>query len=258
MPGRKPSSGKRAAKKTVKATEEKFGKAARVSAQRSGQKPMAWQQSEAPKRAPYVPPVAKPVVAAPVTGAKTSAVKSAPVPLMLNKIGSAAVEQATGRTWEQWLPLLDADDAKRMTHKEIAAHLKSMYAVDAWWSQMVAVGYEQARGLRVRQQTANGFTISSTRTMDASVSAVFRAFNDPTRRDWCHERLYSVQSAVAPRMLRLAMADKSTVTVSIARKGNTRTMVSIEQTKMADAQAADQAKLAWKQALDRMAMLLDE
>ncbi len=258
MPGRKPSSGKRAAKKTVKATEEKFGKSARVSAQRSGQKPMAWQQSEAPKRAPYVPPVAKPVESPETRAATKGARKGAPEPLLLNKIASVAVEQATGRSWEQWLPLLDADDAKRMTHKEIVAHLRSMYTVDERWGQKVAAGYAQARGLHVAHQSANGFAVTSTRTMESSVSAVFRAFNDPTRRDWCHERLYSVQTAVAPRMLRLAMPDKSTVTVSITRKGNTRTMVAIEQTKIADAQAADQAKLAWKQALDRMAMLLDE
>jgi uncharacterized protein YndB with AHSA1/START domain len=167
MPARKPSSGKRAAKKTVKATEEKFGKSARVSAQRSGQKPMAWQQSEAPKRAPY-----------------------------------SAEEPAD---------VLDS-----------------------------------------------GHAVSVARTIDGSASAVFRAFNDPTRRAWCHERMYSVQAAVAPRMLRLAMPDKSTVTISIARKGNTRTMVSLEQTKLVDAAAADRARIAWKQALDRLAMLLDE
>ena len=90
------------------------------------------------------------------------------------------------------------------------------------------------------------------------VSAVFRAFNDPTKRDWCHERLFSVRSTVAPRMLRLAMPDDSVVAVSIARQGNTRAMVTVEQSKIVDAAAAERARQAWKGSLERLAVMLDE
>ena len=171
MPARKPSSGKRAVKKTVQATENKFGKAARVAAQLGGKKPVAWQKSEAPRRAEYVPPEAM----------------------------------------------------------EEAAFAK-----------------------------ASVFSATAARTLDASVSDVFRAFNDPMRRDWCHERMFSVRAAVAPRMLKLEMPDKSFVLVSIARKGNSRCMVSVEQSQMLSADAADRAKTTWKQSLDRLAMKLDE
>ena len=167
MPARKPSSGKRAAKKTVKATEEKFGKAARVSAQRAGKKPVAWQQSEAPKREVY----------------------SADAP------------------------------ADTLDH---------------------------------------GMSVSITRTLDGSVSAVFRAFNDPTRRDWCHDRLYSVRAAVAPRMLKLAMPDGVAVAVTIQRQGNTRSTVAVEVSKLVDAAAVERARHAWKQSLDRLSAMLDE
>ena len=59
-------------------------------------------------------------------------------------------------------------------------------------------------------------------------------------------------------MLRLGMPDETVVTVSIMRKGNVRTTVTVDQSKMADAAAAERARQAWKQALERMAMMLDE
>jgi len=186
MPARKPSSGKRSAKKTVKATEQKFGKAARVAAQRGGQKPMAWQQSEKPKRDVYVAPTE---------------------------------------------PRVGATDA-------FVAPPKSAQSF--------------------RDQKPDGFAVSATRTLDGSASDVFRAFNDPTRRNWCHERMYSVRSAVAPRMLRVQMPDETIVTVAIMRKGNTRSTVTVDQTKLADAAAADRAKQAWRVSLDRLAAMLDE
>lgn len=178
MPGRKPSSGKRASKKTVKATENKFGKSARVAAQKGGKKPVVWQQSERAKR-------------------------------VLDKVPDAPTI----------MPGADIFDPK---------------------------------------SKPNGFSIMSTRTLDGSVSAVFRAFNDPTKRDWCHERLFSVRSTVAPRMLRLAMPDDSVVAVSIARQGNTRAMVTLEHSKIVDAVAAERARQAWKGSLERLAMMLDE
>jgi len=178
MPGRKPSSGKRASKKTVKATENKFGKSARVAAQKGGKKPVVWQQSERAKR-------------------------------VLDKVPDAPAI----------MPGADIFDPK---------------------------------------SKLNGYAITSTRTLDGSVSAVFRAFNDPTKRDWCHERLFSVRSTVAPRMLRLAMPDDSVVAVSIARQGNTRALVTLEQTKIVDAAAAARARQAWKGSLERLAMMLDE
>ncbi len=257
MPARKPSSGKRASKKTVKATETKFGKPARVAAQRGGKKPVAWQQSEAPRRPAYVPPPSSAAATIPANQQVGTKSPSAAV-AKINGINSDALEKATGKGWEAWLSTMDADDARRMTHAEIVRHLRTDYALDSRWSQTVAVGYEQSRGLAVLHPAAHGSAASCMRTLEASASDVFRAFNDPTRRSWCHERLYSVQTAVAPRMLKLAMPDKSIVTVAILRKGNTRSAVSVEQTKLADAASADRARSAWKQALERLAGMLDD
>ena len=72
-------------------------------------------------------------------------------------ISADAVRAKTGKGWAEWFAVLDQAGAAKWPHKEIASFLHEQECGD-WWSQMVAVGYEQARGLRVKHQTADGFT----------------------------------------------------------------------------------------------------
>ena len=157
--------------KSAKAAEPKFGKAARVAAERGGQKPAPWQEADRPKR----------------------------------------------RMAQEPSPSID------------------VFAPNPY-----------------------GFDTTVTRTLAGTMSDAFRAFNDPQRRAWCHERGFAVRSAIAPRMLRLAFADGSLVGVAIVRQGNARCTVSVEQTKLVDAAAAERARQLWKSSLDRLSMMLDE
>ena len=68
-------------------------------------------------------------------------------------VSDEAVAKATGRDWNGWLAALDRAGASTLAHKEIAALLNGKLGVaSGWWSRMIAVGYEQARGLRDRYQ----------------------------------------------------------------------------------------------------------
>lgn len=149
-------------KKSPKAAEQKFGKAARQSAERSGKKPTIWQRSE--QRLPG---------AAPLTSG----------------------------------------------------------------------------------QSMPGDAI--TRTIEASASEVYRAFNDPTRRGWSHEPGYAVRATVAPRSLVLGMRDGSTARVSITRKGNVKVLVAIEIAGLPDTTTPEQARHDWRESLGRLGEMLD-
>lgn len=85
-------------------------------------------------------------------------------------LSGEAVARATGRDWDAWLELLDGLGAQEMDHKEIVALIAGPGALSSgWWQQMVAVGYEQARGLRVVGQTsAGGFQIGVQMTVPVS------------------------------------------------------------------------------------------
>src|SRR5207247_2797059 len=80
------------------------------------------------------------------------------------RMSDEAVESKTGKTWSRWFKHLDAAGGKRMTHQEITAHLSEKHGVRPWWTQMVAVTYEQARGLREVHEKSEGFEISVSRT----------------------------------------------------------------------------------------------
>src|SRR6202163_3349304 len=99
--------------------------------------------------------------------------------LRLAGVGSDAVLRATGRAWDEWLKLLDRAGAKKMPHKDIAMMLSRKFEVPDWWSQMVTVGYEQARGLRSVNQNAAGFAANASRTLAVPVGRLYDAWNDP-------------------------------------------------------------------------------
>ena len=100
--------------------------------------------------------------------------------------------------------------------------------------------------------------VAVSRSLEASASEVFRAFNDPTRRAWSPMPDYVVRSTIAPRLLRIALRDGTQLTVTIARKGNTRCAVTVEQSKLPDELSAEKARALWRDALARLADLSAE
>lgn len=85
-----------------------------------------------------------------------------------SRIGDEAVRKKTGRDWKEWFAILDKAGAKKMAHKEIAQHLGSI-GMPGWWAQMVAVSYEQERGLREKYQQAGGYSAGASRTFAVPV-----------------------------------------------------------------------------------------
>ena len=102
------------------------------------------------------------------------------------------------------------------------------------------------------------FDSNVTRTIEATASELFRAFNDPNRRGWCHERGYAVRGSVAPRSLTLGLGDGTFASVAITRKGNTRCVVSVLQKGFVDPDRAERARGNWKLSLDRLAGAMAE
>ena len=65
----------------------------------------------------------------------------------LGGVSSEAVVKATGKSWAEWLQILDRAEAREMNHRQIVALLGEESRLSSgWWQQTIAVGYEQARG----------------------------------------------------------------------------------------------------------------
>jgi hypothetical protein len=99
--------------------------------------------------------------------------------------------------------------------------------------------------------------VTVSRTLDASPSEVFRAFNDPKRRQWSGALGWRVVSAVAPRFLRLMMHDGTLVSVSIGRQGNARCAVDLEHSRLRTIGDGERLKAQWRDVIGGLAELLD-
>jgi uncharacterized protein YndB with AHSA1/START domain len=173
-------------------------------------------------------------------------------------IGDAAVEAATGRTWAQWIAALDRAGAATKSHKEIVALVRGKLGLDkGWWSQMVTVGYEQAKGLRAVHEQSGGFAASVSRTMNFPVDAVFAAWNVARRRAaWLQDPL-TIRKATPGKSLRITWSDGTNVDVNLTVKGAAKTVVAVEHAKLAGTKAVAERKAFWKDALARLAAVLD-
>ena len=174
------------------------------------------------------------------------------------RMSDEAVESKTGKTWIRWFKHLDAAGAKKMSHQEIAAHLSTKHGVRPWWTQMVAVTYEQARGLRDKHQKPAGYEISVSRTIDAPVGKAFKAWTDEkTRKKWLPSNL-TIRKATANKSLRITWEDgKTSLAVAFLSKGAGKSQVVAQHSKLPDAKAAAKMKKFWSEALDRLKEVLE-
>lgn len=184
----------------------------------------------------------------------------APLPPRLADPGMSdeAVVRATGKSWDEWLALLDAWGAAGRTHPEIATHLHEIHGVDGWWAQMVTVGYERARGMRAVHQHADGFSASASRTFPVPLDRLWRAFDDATTRArWLDAETFTPRSRNEGKSFRLDVpADGSRVAAWFTAKGPAKSAVAIEHSRLLDSAQVAETKVRWKARWDRLAAVL--
>jgi uncharacterized protein YndB with AHSA1/START domain len=178
--------------------------------------------------------------------------------MRLAGVGSEAVARATGRAWEEWLKVLDKAGAKHMAHKDIAVMLSRKFNVPDWWSQMVTVGYEQARGLRVKHQKASGFAANASKTVAASVDRLYGAWIDPALRARWLEAPIEIRRSTDGKSIRITWATGGTnVDVGFIAKGPAKSVVQVEHGKLQDTAAVMKQKAFWGDALNRLKALFE-
>ena len=179
--------------------------------------------------------------------------------LRLAGVGSEAVARATGKAWDEWLALLDRAGAKKMPHKEIALLLSRKFGVPDWWSQMVTVGYEQARGLRDVYQKADGYAANASKTVEVGVERLYEAWRDPKAlARWLPKAPLEVRRSTGGKSLRMTWtAGGSRVEVNFHAKGAGKSQVQVEHAKLPNPSSVIRQKQFWSQALERLKALLE-
>jgi hypothetical protein len=150
--------------------------------------------------------------------------------------GDDAVVAATGRSWDDWVDLIEADGPLSTPpsmgdHRAIAAWLGEHHGLDGWWAQTVTGGFERITGIRLPYQRPDGtFTAGRSATVRVDhddLRAVL--LDDDGRADLFPGRraeLLSKRSAKAIRLavgpgvarIQLQPVDDERVTVSVAHE----------------------------------------
>ena len=145
-----------------------------------------------------------------------------------------------------------------MSHRDIAKLVQEKYKVGPWWTQTVAVGYERIKGLRARGQQRNGtFQISKSRTYNVSVTTLFDAWTDArVRQRWLREPGVKVRKATRPKSMRLGWPDGGIVAVGFFPKGESKSYVAVEHTKLPDRATGERIKQEWSDRFDALGEVL--
>lgn len=173
-------------------------------------------------------------------------------------ISDEAVTRATGRGWEEWYAILDAftKAAGKADHTAAAAHIYDEHACPAWWSQMVTVGWERARGLREKHQRPDGYSISGSRMIAAPVSDVYQAWQLKRVAAWlpdAEKPPFTVRTAIANKSMRITWSDgKTNLEVMFYPKAASKCQVTIQHGKLPSAAAGKRMKAYWAGALDAL------
>jgi hypothetical protein len=172
-------------------------------------------------------------------------------------ISGEAVKAKTGRDWNEWIKALDKEKAHELPHKEIAEIVAGKFKIAAWWSQMVTVGYEQAKGLREVNQTSSGYAANASKTINVSLDELWPMMGEVAgRKKWITGK-YGVSKATPPKSLRIKWHDGSRVEVNLYAKGEAKSSVQVQHTKLADADAVAEFKSFWTQSLTKLKELLE-
>jgi uncharacterized protein YndB with AHSA1/START domain len=170
-------------------------------------------------------------------------------------IGADAVKAKTGRTWAEWIAALDQAGAADWPHKKIAEFVHDEFGCPSWWGQMVTVGYEQAKGLRVKHQTATGYNASASKTIAVPVAKLYKAWADQkVRNQWLiGAKKMVIRKATPNKSMRITWTDGATsVEVGFYSKGAGKSQMAVQHSKLAGVKDVEMMKKCWKGALDKL------
>lgn len=172
-------------------------------------------------------------------------------------MSDAAVKAKTGRNWAGWFGTLDRAGAAKLKHPQIAQLLHERHGVPGWWCQMVTVEYELARGLRVRHQTATGFSVSASKTIATTLSALYSATsNAARRRQWFPQGEFELSSQTKNKYVRGSW-NGARLEIGFHAKEGGKAQIAIQVNKLAKHADVDRERAAWRAALVKLQKLLE-
>jgi len=184
--------------------------------------------------------------------AKTQTVK----PIMTDE----GIKARTGKGWDAWFAALDKAGAQKLDHKGITEILYGKLKVGPWWSQMIAVSYERARGLRAMNQKCDGeFSVSVSKTLPVALSALYVAVADEDKRaKWFPKGAFKASSQTKDKYFRGAWGKNGArLEIGFYAKGAGKAQIALQVNKLGGPEAVESERAVWKKAMERLAAQLE-
>jgi uncharacterized protein YndB with AHSA1/START domain len=169
-------------------------------------------------------------------------------------ISDEKVKAATGRGWMGWFVILNRMGATSLPHKEVARRLKDEHGAPSWWCQMIAVSYERARGGRKVNERAGGtFAVNVTKVMPVPLAKLFATATDPkTRKAWFPPGAFEETSKTENKYWRGKWKSAQKLEFGFTAKGDAKSQIALEISKLASADAVETTRVGWKKAMERL------
>ena len=112
---------------------------------------------------------------------------------------------------------------------------------------------------RAKHQMIDGFAVSLSKTVGVPVQTLWRAWSeDDSRRRWLPDAPLTVRKATEPKSVRFTWDEgASAVNVEFYAKNEAKSQVSVQHSRLPDAEAAAALKPYWSAALARLKQLLE-
>ena len=172
------------------------------------------------------------------------------------QMSDEAIRRGSGKTWDEWIAILDAWGAADRAHADITRYLREEHGVDGWWAQAVTVGYERATGRReVGQKCDGSYAASASKTVPVPVETLFAAWVDDRLRDqWLAPGTLSLRTAQEHRSGRFDdMEYGGIVALWFEAKGPGKASVGVQVERLPSRDAVAERKTVWKARLAHLA-----
>jgi len=173
---------------------------------------------------------------------------------------TSAIAKATGRSWENWMQVLEETGAEELTHKDIAQaaqqHMPAELENPEWWAQSVAVAFEQQIGRRLPGQGQDGtFQGSTTATVHDHLDGALERWVQATKdlKTFNGQNIIQgpkLSSSERWRYWRAAFSDGTKTQVDIGLKGEKST-IAVNITKANSPEAVAEWKEFWRSILNQ-------
>lgn len=202
------------------------------------------------------------------------------VPTGTPALDDASVRAATRKSLPEWFAVLDAAGGPAKGRRALLQHVHALVDQDDWWATTLVVEYERARGVVEKDGRPKGYSLCATKTIAAGPDVVCAAWLDAGVLARWFGAQAEVQAEVGGTIanadgdrgvftrirpgkdLRIQWQDPrhgpgTEVEVLFQAKGQGKTTVLVNHTRIQERRQADALRATWGAALDGLKLLLE-